>query len=478
MNGFIGRDHELGLLRDLLSTVRAGGRTGRPGRAVLVRGRRRVGKSRLIEEFVGRAGVPHLFFTAVGGSRGEDLAGFLAEASRSALPEAARLQDFPTPRTWDAALDLVASALPTDRPSVVVLDEMPCLVRDDPAFEGALQKVFDRTLSRLPVLLVLIGSDLAMMEKLNTYGRPFYQRGTEMVVPPLNPADVSAMLRLPAAEAFDAYLVSGGLPLVLEEWEPGTGLWDYLGQALRRPTSALLVSGERALAAEFPGETQARGVLGAIGNGERTFTLIRRAAGDIPATSLTRSLGTLTDRRLVAAELPLSTRPSRETRYRIEDSYLRFWLSFVGPGIPAVERGRGDRVLNTVRAGWTSWRGRAVEPVVREALWRLGADDGLLPPGTDVVGGYWTRTNDPEIDLVGADRSPVAKRISVVGSVKWLEDKPFDGRDLSRLVAHRAQLPGADDTTPLLAVARSGCVAGGDVRHLGPQELLGAWTSG
>ncbi|MEU9145064.1 DUF234 domain-containing protein [Streptomyces sp. NPDC048349] len=472
MHGFIGRGTELGLLDDLLASVRTGGRSGRPGRAVLIRGRRRVGKSRLVEEFVERAGLAHVFFTAVGGSRDGDLAGFTAEVAASSLPEAGHFADFAAPQTWDAAFSLLASALPADVPSIVVMDEMPYLVREDPSFEGALQKAFDRTLSKLPVLLVLIGSDIAMMEQLNTYGRPFYQRGTEMVVPPLTPADVARMLDLPSADAFDAYLVSGGLPLILEEWPQGAGLWDYLGLALQRPTSALLVSGERTLAAEFPTEAQARTVLGAIGLGERTFTLIGRAAGGLNPGSLTRSLDLLTGRRTVAADLPLSTRPSRETRYRIEDPYLRFWLSFIGPGIPAVERGRGDRVLDSIRASWTSWRGRAIEPVIRESLWRL-ADD-RLPEGTDVVGGYWTRTNDPEIDIIGADRAPIAKKITVVGSIKWLENKPFDHRDLARLITHRSQLPGADDDTPLLAIARSGCTADG-VTHLTPEELLTAW---
>lgn len=213
-------------------------------------------------------------------------------------------------------------------------------------------------------------------------------------------------------------------------------------------------SAARSLAAEFPTEAQARTVLGAIGRGERTFTLIGRAAGGLNPRSVSRSLELLTSRRMVAAELPLSTKPSRETRYRIDDPYLRFWLSFIGPGIPAIERGRGDRVLDTIRAGWTSWRGRAIEPVVREALWRLGSDDGQLPAGPDAIGGYWPRTNDPEIDIVGADRAPIAKKITLVGSVKWLEKKPFDNRDLARLIPHRSQLPGADDTTPLLAVTR------------------------
>ncbi|MDH6627484.1 AAA+ ATPase superfamily predicted ATPase [Streptomyces sp. LBL] len=473
MNGFIGRRAELGLLDDLLAPVRTGGRSGRPGRAVLLRGRRRVGKSRLVEEFLERAGLPHVFFTAVGGSKEEDLAGFAAEVAASTLPDAARFADFTAPQTWDGALSLLAGALPMDRPSVVVLDEMPYLVREDPSFEGALQKVFDRTLCKLPVLLILVGSDIAMMEKLNTYGRPFYQRGTDMVVPPLSPADVAAMLSLPAADAFDAYLVSGGLPLILDEWPHGADLWEYLASALRRPTSALLVSGERTLAAEFPTETQARTVLGAIGHGERTFTLIGRAAGGLNPGSVARSLELLTTRRMVAAELPLSTRPSRETRYRIDDPYLRFWLSFIGPGIPAVERGRGDRVLESIRTSWTAWRGRAIEPVIREALWRL-ADD-RLPVDSNAIGGYWTRTNDPEIDIIAADRSPIAKKITLIGSIKWLESKPFDTRDLARLITHRSQHPGADDTTPLLAIARNGCTASG-IPSLTPEDLLAAWT--
>ena len=112
MNGFIGRRAELGLLDDLLAPVRTGGRIGRPGRAVLVRGRRRVGKSRLVEEFLERAGLPHVFFTAVGGSKEEDLAGFASEVATSTLPDAARFADFTAPQTWDAALSLLAGARP------------------------------------------------------------------------------------------------------------------------------------------------------------------------------------------------------------------------------------------------------------------------------------------------------------------------------------------------------------------------------
>ncbi|MCZ4125999.1 ATP-binding protein [Streptomyces sp. H39-S7] len=472
MDTFIGRERELAALNRMLQRVTDGGRSGRPGKAMLIRGRRRVGKSRLVEEFIERSGLPSLFFTASQQSSTQaDLRLFVEAAAASDLPGAATLTG-QSPRDWDAALRLLVAALPDDRPSVVVLDEMPYLIKNDSGFEGTLQKLFDRELSRKPVLLLCVGSDLAMMERLNDYDRPFHQRGTEMVVPALSPADVADILQLPPADAFDAFLVSGGLPLVLEEWPRGASVFDYLAEVVKDPTSALLVSAERSLAAEFPADAQARLVLGAIGSGERTRILIGREAGDLPPTSLNRSLHLLTAKRVVEAITPLSTRPSKETRYSVADPHLRFWLALLGPYMSEIERGRGDLTLARIQRTWTSWRGRAIEPVVRDALFRMRAAG--VPDDTGAVGGYWTRNNDPEIDIVAADREPIAKRITAVGSVKWLENRPFDAHDLAQLVVHRSQLPGADTSTPLIAVARSGVSVDG-VQAVGPEDLITAW---
>jgi AAA+ ATPase superfamily predicted ATPase len=471
MDRFIGRTRELTLLDQLLKRVEQGGRAGRPGRAILIRGRRRVGKSRLVEEFIERTEVPSVFFTASGQPTVEaDLRMFGEAVLESSLPDTGLFRD-QEPSTWDAAFRLLARSLPDNQPSVVVLDEMPYLIKTDPGFEGTLQKAFDREFSRKPVLLVCVGSDLAMMEALNEYGRPFHQRATELIIPPLNPADAADMLGLSATDAFDAYLVTGGLPLVLDEWPSGMGVMDYLAGAVADSLSALVVSGERSLAAEFPPDSHARIVLGAIGSGERTYTKIQQAAGGMPQATLSRALDLLVTKRIVVAGIPLSTRPSRETRYSIADPHLRFWLAFLGEHMPEIERGRGDLLLRRVKASWNSWRGVAIEPVIREGLRRM---TDQLPEQTRVVGGYWTRTNDPEIDLVGADREPVAKRISFVGSIKWRDNHPFDARDLSALIVHRSRMPGAEDSTPLVVATRNGIDVSGP-QTFGPDELLAAW---
>ena len=460
MVGFVGREAELRWLTDEFRRVVASGE----GRCVLVRGRRRVGKSRLVEKFLESERAPRLFFTAARG------AGELQTFAREAATSFPVFGDV-TPADWDAAFRLLDAALSV--PSIVVIDEFPFLVGKDPNIEFVLQRNWDRLLSRRPVLLILVGSDLAMMEALNTYGRPFYGRGIELVVAPLAPAATAELVGAPDAVAgFDAFLLTGGLPLLAAEWPKGTGLWDYLEGALANPMSPLIVSAERTLAAEFPSEAQAQIVLSQIGSGERTFKNIGRAGGGLHATSLTRSLAVLTDKRIVAQEKPLSTRLSSDSRYRITDPYLRFWLQFIGPYLPEIERGRGDRVLARIKQGWLTWRGRAIEPVIREAVLRLSPLGELDDVGA--VGGYWTRTNDVEIDLVGADREPIAKRIVFAGTIKWRDDGPLDQADLNRLVNAVAKLPGADDHTPTIAVSSTAVTARGTTITLGPEELLAA----
>lgn len=176
---------------------------------------------------------------------------------------------------------------------------------------------------------------------------------------------------------------------------------------------------------------------------------------------------------MVAVDVPLSTKPSRDRRYRIDDPYLRFWLRFVEPNAADIGRGRSDVVIARVREGWSSYRGRAVEPLVRESLARLAAVDRRLG-GTAVVGGYWTRTGDLEVDLVGGDRSPVARRITFVGSIKWKERAPFDRRDLDALLATRARVPGGS-AAPVLAVSRGGVKAPGIDAAFTAADLLRAW---
>jgi len=154
------------------------------------------------------------------------------------------------------------------------------------------------------------------------------------------------------------------------------------------------------------------------------------------------------------------------------------YLAILRAAQEQVRRGRSAAAFGLVERRWESWRGRAVEPLVRESL-ELAAADGVLPwDSVAAVGGWWNRQFDPKLDLVGADRAPVAQRILFVGSIKWVSSS-FDYPDLAGLIYWARQIPGfTPGRTGLVVAPLSGVTD--DVRTdidvvWGPGDIVGAW---
>lgn len=479
MAGFVGRQLELGLLRKRLDRA---AHTG-AGIAVAIRGRRQVGKSRLVQEFCDRAGVPYVFFTAVkGASTIEATTTFLTDLAESTLPRDPDLVSRTSPAGgWADVLRILAGVLP-DGPCVVVLDELPWLAEQDETFDATLQVAWDRLLSGRPVLLLVLGSDLHMMHRLTAYDRPFYGRADTLVLGPLNPAEVAAASGLDAADALDAHLVTGGLPGIVRRWPAATPPLEFLREECADPASPVFGVPEQSLSSEFPNPDAARRVLEAIGGGDRTFANIAATAGSRSGVLASGTLSPLLHRlvqekAVVAIDEPLSTRPDKPALYRVADSNLRLYLAILRDAQQLVMRGRAEAAFAVVQRRWETWRGRAVEPLVREAL-ELAAGVGALPwPEVRAVGGWWNRRFDPEVDLVGADRGPVAGRIHFAGSVKWVS-APFDRHNLAALRHAAEQIPGFEPGASGLVVV---CRAGADLPQdsvdvqWGPADLLAAW---
>lgn len=477
---FVGRGRELALLHKRLERVTSTG----AGAALAIRGRRQVGKSRLVQEFCDQAGAPYFFYTATkGASPVEAVTEFMAEWARSpalvdtgVIPEAVN-------GYWPDAFRALANGLPA-RPGIVVIDELPWLAEQDGLFDGALQTAWDRLLANRPVLLLLLGSDLHMMERLTAYDRPFYGRADNLVLGPLDPAETGQALGLADAGALDAHLVSGGLPGILRAWPHGVPALDFIGQECADPASPLFGVAESVLAAGFPAPDQTRRVLEAVGSGARTHANIAAAAGSregaLPSGSLSPILRRLVEeKKVLEIDEPLSTQPGRPALYRVADSNLSLYLEVLRSAQELSSRGRTEAAFRLVQRSWKTWRGRAVEPLVREALELAAASDALPWPEAKVVGGWWNRQFNPELDLVGADRGPVAGRLSFVGSVKWLGTR-FDQHDLRALHVAAAQVPGFEpETTGLMAVSLSGFApaVGPDSLGLawGPDQVVGAW---
>lgn len=449
------------------------------GRFVALRGRRQVGKSRLLTEWLARRGHRNVYHQALGRPVEQELSSFAAAIARSTL---GRLSDVVAAgavwTTWEAAFDAVSRAGAGgplgDGPAVVVLDELSYLVQADPAFEATLQAAWDHKLQHTGLLLIVVGSDLAMMEALTSHGRPLYQRAVPKQVAPLNAAEVGEVLGVDAVTAIDAYLMTGGFPKVVASRVEHPDQRSFLEAAARDEAHPLVYTGTQMLGAEFPSTHRPRDVLEAIGAGERSFGKISTRSGATQAT-VNAALTQLQDARVVTRLVPRGARPiAGRARYVVSDPYLRFWLRFLADRSHDIARGRGDLVVDHVMTQWQTYAGSAVEPIVREALERLLPDARFGE--ARYVGSFWTRDHGTEVDLVGTDKDDTSQRVAFLGTVKWRERAPLDGSDTAVLHGARAEVPGADADTVSVGVSRTGFTDGVDLDvTLGPDDLLEAW---
>ncbi len=480
-NVFFGRGHEIGVLNDLLGLVRESGR----GRLVGVRGRRQVGKSRLAEHFAARSAVP---YGVIAGLKSTPVDIQLRRAVQTLRSSANPLPGIDavtaaTPASWEDLLSRLRLVV-RDTPSILVFDEFPWAWETSTWLDGLLQSLWDGDLSRHPVLMLLIGSDEAMMDRLFEHDRPLFGRlDDQLVVRPFNPAETALALGsdVGADDVFDTLLVTGGFPELIAHTRRFGSATAMVTNALSRPHTLLADVAQLNLAGELSDSASGRLVLDAIGADETgvvNFSAIAATLGGGKAaeTAVTRAMKVLADvKQIVAVDLPGGRAGSRLKRYRIADPYLRFWFRFVEPQLRNIEIGRPDLAIAAFERGWTAWRGKAIEPIVREGVLRLAPEMSAGPlAGVESVNAWWERTGTHEFDLVcaGRDRLPAA-----VGSVKWRGTSPFNQHDLASLAMARSVVPHAE-RAGLVAVSPRGAAPGVDVDLvLDATDLLGAWRA-
>ena len=163
---FVAREHELQVLEKLF--------TSDSFEMVVLYGRRRVGKTALIDEFVKDKRV--LYFTAIQQSAKMNLEDF----SRAALSFFGMPDSTPSFGGWSDALSFVAErAAQTDERMVFVFDEFPYAAAAEPALPSMLQIAIDHGFLATKVTMILSGSNEGFMEN-DVLGRksPLYGRRT------------------------------------------------------------------------------------------------------------------------------------------------------------------------------------------------------------------------------------------------------------------------------------------------------------
>ncbi|MGH8909801.1 MAG: AAA family ATPase [Egibacteraceae bacterium] len=355
MANFVNRERELRAL-DRACGQQAG--------LVVVSGRRRVGKTALLDRFA--AGRRAIFLPGTRAPVAEALRRLEERIRAVAPPAPGDLLDLGHLPTWDAALGyLLARA--REEPLLAVLDEFPYLCEADPALPSTLQARWDHR-GATALSIVLAGSHVGLMEELVAADAPLFGRAdAHLRLTPFSWREAGLLVGGDDAEAWlEAYLTVGGMPRYLTLWDPRHDAMANLADLLDGPGAPLGDEGTVVLQ-ELPAGSAAARALELIALGATTFTAVRQRAGLAPATT-SEALSTLEALGLIDRLTPVGEDPRRtkRVRYQVRDPFLRLWLAVVLPNREAFELGRGAGVLAAARDRLAASHGHAFAAVVRD----------------------------------------------------------------------------------------------------------------
>jgi len=303
-------------LKELDAAAKAGG-------LLVVFGRRRVGKTRLLTHWLKpQNGLYSQAIEAVPAIQIEQVMRDIGSSLKTAL----------APKNWGEFLELLG--LQKGR-QIVCLDEFPYLVASDPSLPSVIQRWLDHQRPK-QFTLVLSGSSASTMNDcfLNR-AAPLYQRARKLLH--VEPMSYRAFcdacgLQPGAMESFTRFSLVGGIPKYWEFVEPRATALD-LAEELSFGRSAFLEDEPgRILRDENIAGLNALSVLEAVGRGAEKPSEIAARLGTAQ-TNLSRTFQQLLDASVLTREIPFgeSLRSTKKTRYRIQDPALRFWFQVYSP---------------------------------------------------------------------------------------------------------------------------------------------------
>ena len=411
---------------------------------LVVWGRRRVGKTFLLSHFA--QGKRAVFFGATQQAEAVELRRLTETIRRDLGDQVAHLAGGGFP-SWEAALQFF-SALATERPLLVILDEVPYLARSTPGFASIVQVVWDHLRPGSKLVLVLTGSAVGVMEDVLGAGGAL--RGRPTLSLPLAPVDLLAAREflpdLPAQDLLRAYAACGGYPLHLRQWNAGVSTHENLRRLAFAPGGVLLEDAEGMLREELSPTGGYAQILAAIGRGRTRFSHI---AGEV-GQRIDHALDVLIRTAFVSKVLPVGAPRGARATYEIPDPYLRFWFQVLYTEAALIAGGQGDAVLERVLPRWRTHLGFVFEEQARAHARRL-VQRGELPADL-VVGRWWPgRGASVEVDVLGLRGS----RTVLLGEARW-QSAPLGRRDLESLRRKVPSVPNPVDEPTLVLWGRGG----------------------
>jgi len=417
---FIGRQPELEDLSRLYDTGKF--------QCVIIYGRRRVGKTALISEFIKDKDA--IFFTGRETNAKENLEGLSRSIFRfsNGLPGAS-----PIYASYEAALEAIF-LLAEKRRVIFVIDEYPYLAAGYNGISSLLQVYIDKYKDNSKLFLILCGSSLSFMEnQVLGYQSPLYGRRTAQIkVLPFDYRQTGEYFadRYNPADTALLYGVTGGIPLYMSLMEQGLSVDENIKRNFLSPSGYMYEEPSNLIKQECREPAQYNAIIKAIAGGASRLSSIANKVG-LETALCSSYLSKLIAIGIVSKEGPFRENASKKTIYRLVDSMFRFWYRFIPDCISMIQQREADLAYTLIREQLPAFIGTVFEDMCKQYLWRQNATNQTPFLFTD-AGRWWgnhpIKRAECEIDIIADNKTD-----GLFAECKWTSE-PVGTDVLSTLI--------------------------------------------
>ncbi len=407
MKKFVNRFDELDFLKSQYESSESS--------LIIMYGRRRVGKTSLIREFI--KDKQALYYLATEENIHINRKIFKDEVAD--FTSNSLLKDASVER-WEPIFEELVKV---EGKPIIVLDEFQYLGKSDPSFPSIFQKIWDTILLDKNVMVILCGSLISLMtEQTLSYSSPLYGRRTGQIK--LKQIDFKHYNQffpnVSDRELIELYSITGGVPKYAETFKYTGNIIKDINTNILTQSNILYEEPYFLLGKEVSEIGSYFSVLRAIAAGNHKLGKISSFL-EIKQTGLTRYLNVLMDLDILVREVPVTEKnpdKSKKGLYKFKDNYLLFWFKFIYPNRSRIEDGHKQDVLNKLATNLIdSHVAYVYEDICRSGMRNI-TEFNVLNISLDAVGRWWDKYE--EIDVVALDNS---NKTIIFGECKYWEDK-------------------------------------------------------
>jgi AAA+ ATPase superfamily predicted ATPase len=389
---FVGRDTEIRKLDEMYASDRF--------ECAVVYGRRRVGKTTLIKEFI--KDKKAVYFLAREADGTVNLNGFSNDVHAVTAKELKGNSVF---FDWEKALDYIHQISKNER-LVLAIDEYPYLAGGYRPISSIIQAHIDDSLKDGKLFLILCGSSMSFMEnQVLGYKSPLYGRRTaQFKIMPFSFFDARPFFEgFPREDQAILYGVTGGIPEYLNKISPDKTVRENIIDLYLTASGPLYEEPSNLLKQELRVPSTYNGMIEAIAGGASRLNEIATKCG-MESNKCAKYLKSLISLGIVKKDLPVTETASKKSIYLLDDMMFRFWYRFVFPNMSGIASGLGEAVYDVEVAGNLSdYMGLIFEEICKQYLLEE-AKKNTLPFFIGKIGRWWG--NNPkerrqaEIDIL------------------------------------------------------------------------------